>query len=67
VLSLFYALSDEREYSGDKLIPRKLKSKDIDYILDKGHNFDRDYLFTMIKKADSIWYERKVQDLKTWH
>ena len=66
-LQLFYILSEERGYVGEKLIPRRIKSKDIDYLLDKGHTFDRLHLFNLIRFTDSVWMDKKLQEMRSWH
>ena len=62
-MALFYELSGERDHAGNHAVPLKIKNRDIDYIIEKGVLFDKHHIINLIKYIDSIWLERKIQEL----
>lgn len=62
-MNLFYELSAERDHVGQHAIPTKIKNRDIDYLIEKGVTNDKHHIISLIKYIDSLWLERKNQEL----
>ena len=60
---MFYELSGERDHAGTHAIPLKIKNRDIDYLIEKGVVFDKHHIIKLIKHIDSLWLNKKIQEL----